>query len=31
VFDEDHDTKWRRALAKLRIDPGSLSGAAGHG
>ncbi|HTU52943.1 MAG TPA: YqgE/AlgH family protein [Acetobacteraceae bacterium] len=30
VFDEDHETKWRRALAKLRIDPGSLSGAAGH-
>ena len=30
VFDEDHDTKWRRALAKLGIDPGSLSGAAGH-
>ncbi len=30
VFDEEHDTKWRRALAKLRIDPGSLSGAAGH-
>jgi putative transcriptional regulator len=30
VFDEDHDTKWRRALAKLRIDPLLLSGAAGH-
>jgi len=30
VFGEDHETKWRRALAKLRIDPGSLSGAAGH-
>ena len=21
VFDPDHDTKWRRALAKLKIDP----------
>jgi len=30
VFGEDHETKWRRALAKLRLDPGSLSGAAGH-
>jgi putative transcriptional regulator len=30
VFGEDHETKWRRALAKLRIDPGSLSTAAGH-
>ncbi|MGH7066795.1 MAG: YqgE/AlgH family protein [Acetobacteraceae bacterium] len=30
VFDCDHDTKWRRALGKLGIDPGSLSGAAGH-
>ncbi|HUA76863.1 MAG TPA: YqgE/AlgH family protein [Acetobacteraceae bacterium] len=30
VFGEDHESKWRRALAKLRIDPGSLSGAAGH-
>jgi putative transcriptional regulator len=30
VFGEDHETKWRRAMAKLRIDPGSLSGAAGH-
>jgi putative transcriptional regulator len=30
VFGEDHETKWRRALAKLHIDPGSLSGAAGH-
>lgn len=30
VFDEEHNTKWRRALAKLRVDPGSLSGAAGH-
>ncbi|MGH7102107.1 MAG: YqgE/AlgH family protein [Acetobacteraceae bacterium] len=30
VFDAEHDTKWRRALGKLGIDPGSLSGAAGH-
>lgn len=30
VFDADHDTKWRRALAKLHIDPLLLSGAAGH-
>lgn len=30
VFDDDHDTKWRRALGKLNIDPLLLSGAAGH-
>jgi putative transcriptional regulator len=30
LFDNDHDTKWRRALAKLRIDPVLLSSAAGH-
>lgn len=30
VFDQDHDTKWRRALAKLNIDPLLLSDAAGH-
>jgi putative transcriptional regulator len=30
VFDADHDTKWRRAFAKLKIDPLLLSGAAGH-
>jgi len=30
VFDADADTKWRRALAKLRIDPLLLSGDAGH-
>ncbi len=30
VFDGDHDTKWRRALATLRIDPIALSGVAGH-
>jgi putative transcriptional regulator len=30
VFDQDHDTKWRRALAKLHIDPLLLSESAGH-
>jgi putative transcriptional regulator len=30
VFGDDHDTKWRRALALLHIDPLLLSGAAGH-
>ena len=30
VFDGYHDTKWRRAFAKLKIDPLLLSGAAGH-
>jgi len=30
VFDGDHETKWRRALAKLNIDPLLLSAAAGH-
>ena len=30
VFDADHRTKWRRALATLKIDPLMLSGAAGH-
>jgi putative transcriptional regulator len=30
VFDGDDDTKWRRALGKLNIDPLLLSGAAGH-
>jgi putative transcriptional regulator len=29
LFDDDHGTKWRRALAKLRIDPLLLSSAAG--
>ncbi len=29
VYDSEHGTKWQRALAKLRIDPGMLSGAAG--
>jgi putative transcriptional regulator len=30
VFDNGHDTKWRRALGKLNIDPLLLSGTAGH-
>jgi putative transcriptional regulator len=30
VFDGDHDTKWRRAFAKLKIDPLLLSDVAGH-
>ena len=30
VFDDEHETKWRRALAVLHIDPLLLSGAAGH-
>ena len=29
LFDGDHDTKWRRALAILRVDPLLLSGVAG--
>jgi putative transcriptional regulator len=30
LFDTQHDTKWRRALAKLHIDPLLLSDVAGH-
>ena len=30
VFDTDHETKWRRALGKLHIDPLLLSDIAGH-
>lgn len=30
LFDTGHATKWRRALASLRIDPLLLSGVAGH-
>jgi putative transcriptional regulator len=30
LFDSDYDTKWRRALAILRVDPLLLSGVAGH-
>lgn len=29
VYDSDFSTKWQRAMAKLRIDPGMLSGVAG--
>jgi putative transcriptional regulator len=29
VFDDDDDTKWRRALASMKIDPLLLSGTAG--
>jgi putative transcriptional regulator len=29
LFDGNHDTKWRRALAKLRVDPLLLSATAG--
>jgi putative transcriptional regulator len=30
LFDAGHDTKWRRAFAKLRVDPLLLSDVAGH-
>lgn len=30
LFDRAHETKWRRALASLHIDPLLLSGVAGH-
>lgn len=30
LFDTQHDTKWRRAMAILKIDPILLSGTAGH-
>jgi putative transcriptional regulator len=30
LFDAEHDTKWRRAFAKLRVDPLLLSDTAGH-
>ena len=30
VFDDDHDTKWTRALALLGVAPDRLSGVAGH-
>lgn len=30
LFDDGHDTKWRRALGKLKIDPLLLSDIAGH-
>ncbi len=30
IFDSDNDTRWRRAMGKLHIDPLSLSPTAGH-
>jgi putative transcriptional regulator len=30
LFDQDHDTKWRRAMAILKVDPLLLSRTAGH-
>jgi putative transcriptional regulator len=30
IFDGDHDSKWRRAMAILKVDPVLLSGIAGH-
>ena len=30
LFDGDHESKWSRALAKLRVHPGWLSSVAGH-
>lgn len=30
VFDDDLDSKWERAIAKLGFDPSMLSGEAGH-
>ncbi len=30
LFGADHDTKWRRALVKLHVDPLLLSDVAGH-
>ena len=30
LFDSDHESKWKRALARMRVDPTLLSGAAGH-
>ncbi len=30
LFDREHDTKWRRAMAILKIDPALLSLSAGH-
>jgi len=29
IFDDDHETKWERALAKIGVTPGSLSSVAG--
>ena len=30
LFDAEHETKWLRAMAILRVDPVLLSGTAGH-
>ncbi len=30
LFDNNHETKWRRAMAILKVDPLLLSGTAGH-
>jgi len=30
LFDDAHDTKWRRAMGKLNVDPTLLSDVAGH-
>jgi putative transcriptional regulator len=30
LFDRAHETKWRRAMATLRVDPSLLSSAVGH-
>jgi putative transcriptional regulator len=30
LFDTQHETKWRRAMAILKVDPILLSGSAGH-
>jgi putative transcriptional regulator len=30
LFDRDYETKWRRAMAILKVDPLLLSGTAGH-
>ena len=30
LFDRDHETKWRRAMAILKVDPALLSLSAGH-
>ena len=30
LFDGDHETKWRRAMGILKVDPLLLSGTAGH-
>ena len=29
IFDDDHDTKWERALAKIGVTPGQLSSLSG--